>query len=304
MESGDISKTLDMMVSRFTKMEQKKKENDPKYIEWIEKISEKEYGLIPNLLVYFLDELTTQEDKEKIFKVFQKLMQLNSDTITEQLLNNTDFPKAVVQYIIKENKEKMSDSAFFLITKLFRESNFKSFINQDFMEAMFNGLNIVHEEEVLLGIVGILVDINSNYINTDDNLFIDEYKKNPNSRVLNELLLRLLNNENDREKTKKILLCLNKLMEVTDNKVFYESDLQSFIDILLNIIQSTSDPNLKMFLIDGLEKATRAEAYFSEKYKDEEIVELMADIEQSDEESKEIKEFAQKITQNVVRNEK
>ena len=77
----DINASLKLIVDTFRKFERKNKESDPKYIEWIEQISEPSYGLISSLLTLFLDELTDQITRENIFKVLKKLLFLHINLI-------------------------------------------------------------------------------------------------------------------------------------------------------------------------------------------------------------------------------
>lgn len=301
-QKNNFSANLNQIVLNITKMERKNKENDPKFQAWIEQICDpqSELNLVPNLLIFFLDEMTKQDEKEKILKLLVKLMMLQEESITEQLISNKNFPKVVVNYITLEDKTKMSDSAFYLLTKLFKEENFKEFINVKFIEALFDGLTVVHEEDLLIAIVSVLVEINSNYKDQDDNIFIQVHKTSSNSRVLDELLLRLLNNETSKERILKILLCLNKLMISEDSPIFYESDLESLIDIIINKLQSTYTENIKLFFMQMLAKVTSYEAYYHNKYKDDEIDELMNDFLERDDQSEEVKKFSQEVVDNIT----
>lgn len=301
-QKNNFSENLNQIVLNITKMERKNKENDPKFQAWIEQICDpqSELNLVPNLLTFFLDEMTKQDEKEKILKLLVKLMMLQEESITEQLLSNKNFPKVVVNYITLEDKSKMSDSAFYLLTKLFKEENFKEFINVKFIEALFDGLTVVHEEDLLIAIVSVLVEINSNYKDQDDNIFLQVHKTSSNSRVLDELLLRLLNNETNKERILKILLCLNKLMVTEDSPIFYESDLESLIDIIINKLQTTYTENIKLFFMQMLAKITSYEAYYHNKYKDEEIDELMNDFLEREDQSAEVKKFSQEVVDNIT----
>ena len=301
-QKNNFSENLNQIVLNITKMERKNKENDPKFQAWIEQICDpqSELNLVPNLLTFFLDEMTKQDEKEKILKLLVKLMMLQEESITEQLFSNKNFPKVVVNYITLEDKSKMSDSAFYLLTKLFKEENFKEFINVKFIEALFDGLTVVHEEDLLIAIVSVLVEINSNYKDQDDNIFLQVHKTSSNSRVLDELLLRLLNNETNKERILKILLCLNKLMITEDSPIFYESDLESLIDIIINKLQTTYTENIKLFFMQMLAKITSYEAYYHNKYKDEEIDELMNDFLEREDQSAEVKKFSQEVVDNIT----
>jgi len=90
-----------------------------------------------------------------------------------------------------------------------------------------------------------LIEINYEYANPEENIILKVHKENDNSRVLNELLLRVLNSEHDAGKKIKILKCLNDLMSSYTKSIFYESDLEIFIDILLSKLQMTDNNDLK-----------------------------------------------------------
>ena len=94
-QKNNFSENLNQIVLNITKMERKNKESDPKFQAWIEQICDpqSELNLVPNLLTFFLDEMTKQDEKEKILKLLVKLMMLQEESITEQLLSNKNFPK-------------------------------------------------------------------------------------------------------------------------------------------------------------------------------------------------------------------
>ena len=132
------------------------------------------------------------------------------------------------------------------------------------------------------------------------NLEIIIYKENDNSRVLNEILLKLLNNENDENKQIKILKCLEDLMSNYDKSIFYESDLESFIDILIPKLQSTENNALKENLLQCLEKVTEYNEYYGQMYKVEEITELMEDFESAENQSEEARKISKQIVANIT----
>lgn len=300
MEENDFAANFNKIIEKMAKYEKKNDESNPKYQNWIETITDPSFNLIPDLLDYFLDEMTPQESKEKMCKLLVKLMILQEETVTQQLLANKNFPTACVQYITNGDKSKMSDNPFYLLTKLFQEEKFAEFINENFIEALFDGLSVVHQEDILIGIVEVLIEINSNYKNDNENLFLKVHKTNSNSRLIDELLLRVLNNETNKNKILKILLCLNKLMNNENCPIFYESDLESLIDIIMNKLQSTSTEDVKLFFLQTLAKVTSYEAYYHTKYKDEELMELMTDFLDRDDQSKEVKQFAQEVSDNIT----
>jgi hypothetical protein len=288
------------MINTFIKAEKQGKEGTKKYLDWIKEISSPEFKLISNLLNYFLDDLTSTGMRENIFKILRKLYQLNTEVVAKQIRDNKDFAKAIIVHINEGDKSQKSDNCFYLLTQLFTTEAYKDEINKEFIKALFDGLGIVREEEILTAIVVILIDINYKYKSGDNNLFIEVHKENDNSRVLNEILLRVLNYENDENKQIKILKCLEDLMSNYDKSIFYESDLESFIDILIPKLQSTENNALKENLLQCLEKVTEYNEYYGQMYKVEEITELMEDFESAENQSEEARKISKQIVANIT----
>ena len=308
MDNKDLSKKseenfetkINKIIDTFTKAEKMGKENSKKYKDWIKDISNPNFRFISNLLNYFLDDLTSTNIRENIFKIMRKLYHLNRDVVGPQILANKDFAKSIVVHINSGDKSKISDNCFYIFTKLFNPKTYKSEIDEALITALFEGLNIVKEEDILNDIVAILIEINYEYINVDENLFLKVHKDNENSRVLNEILLRILNNEYDDAKKIKILKCLNDLMNNSKKSIFYESDMESSIDILLPKLQMTDNNELKKKLLECLDKITKYNEYYGHMYKVDEITELMEDFESAEDQPEEIRALSRQIVINIT----
>ena len=296
----DFEVKINKIIDTFTKAEKLGKENSKKYKDWIKEISNPNFHLISNLLNYFLDELTSTNMRENIFKIIRKLYHLNKNVVEPQINSNKDFGKAIVVHINTGDKSKISDNCFYLLTKLFNKKSFESVIDESFIVALFEGLSIVGEEDILNDIVVILIEINYTYNNPEENLFLKVHKENENARVLNEILLRVLNNEHDDNQKIKILKCLDDLMGNQEKSIFYESDLESFIDILLPKLQMTDNNDLKKKLLKCLDRVTKYNEYYGEMYKVDEITELMEDFETSEEQPEEIRSICKQIVTNIT----
>ncbi len=299
-EELDFEAKINKIIDTFTKAEKLGKENSKKYRDWINEISNPNFKLISNLLDYFLDDLTSTAMRENIFKIMRKLYHLNTKVVEPQLKSNKDFAKSIVVHINSGDKSKISDNCFYLLTKLFNPKVFKSEIDENFIVALFEGLSIVREEDILNDIVRILIEINYDYKTPEDNLFLKVHQVNDNSRVLNEILLRVLNNENDDDKKIVILKCLGDLMSVYKKSIFYESDLESFIDILLPKLQMTDNNQLKVKLLECLDRVTRYNEYYNQMYKVDEITELMEDFEAAEDQPEEIRTISRQIVINIT----
>jgi hypothetical protein len=299
-EEEDFEAKINKIIDTFTKAEKLGKENSKKYKDWIKEISNPNFNLISNLLNYFLDDLTSTGMRENIFKIMRKLYHLNPDVVGPQINSNKDFAKSIVVHINSGDKSKISDNCFYLLTKLFNPKAFKSEIDESFIVALFEGLSIVREEDILNDIVLILIEINYDYKTPEDNLFLKVHKENENSRVLNEILLRVLNNERDDSKKIIILKCLGDLMCMYKKSIFYESDLESFIDILLPKLQMTDNNQLKVKLLECLDRVTKYNEYYNQMYKVDEITELMEDFESADDQPEEIRNISRQIVINIT----
>ena len=85
MENKDSSKKaeenfeikIQKMIDTLTKPEKLGKENSKKFKDWIKEISNPNFQLLTNLLNYFLDDLTSTNMRENIFKIMRKLYHLN-----------------------------------------------------------------------------------------------------------------------------------------------------------------------------------------------------------------------------------
>ena len=296
----DFETKIQKIIDTFTKAEKLGKENSKKYKDWIKEISNPNFHLISNLLNYFLDELTSTNMRENIFKIMRKLYHLNKDVVGPQINSNKDFAKAIIVHINSGDKSKISDNCFYLLTKLFNHKAFKSQIDESFILALFEGLSIVREEDILNEIVVLLIEINYDYKTPEENIFIKVHKENENSRVLNEILLRVLNNEHEDEKKIKILKCLDDLMSSYEKSIFYESDLESFIDILLPKLQMTDNNELKKKLLECLDRVTKYDEYYGQMYKVDEITELMEDFESAEDQPEEVRNISRQIVINIT----
>ena len=296
----DLETKIQKLIDTFAKAEKLRKENSKKYKDWIKEISNPNFHLIDKLLNYFLDDLTSTNMRENIFKIMRKLYHLNKDVVAPQINSNKDFVKSIVVHINSGDKSKISDNCFYLLTKLFNHKTFKSQIDEPFILALFEGLSIVGEQDILNEIVVLLIEINSDYKNPEENLFLKVHKENDNSRILNEILLRMLNNEKDDERKIKILKCLDDLMSSYNKSIFYENDLEILIDILLSTLQMTDNNQLKKKLLECLERVTKYDGYYREMYKVDEITELMEDFESAEDQPDEIRNISKQIVINIT----
>ena len=89
-------------------------------------------------------------------------------------------------------------------------------------------------------------------------------------------------------------------MSVYKKSIFYESDLESFIDILLPKLQMTDNDQLKVKLLECLDRVTKYNEYYNQMYKVDEITELMEDFESAEDQPEEIRNISRQIVINIT----
>jgi hypothetical protein len=203
------------------------------------------------------------------------------DNVLPQMQENKNFPKAISEYIIKTDVKNISGDAFFLLSDIFSSSNFKDVTHEDFIKALFNGLGIITDEDNFNAIVKIITQINYEQtvlqkVKISDNIFIKVYMDHDNSRILIESLVRILNYEQkDKDVMYRILQCFLDIIEATNDSVMYSSDLESFINLSIDKLQSTYTDDLRFYILSVLEKLTKYDEYYKTRYKIDELIECM-----------------------------
>ena len=140
------------------------------------------------------------------------------------------------------------------------------------------------------------------YKETDDinsNIFLQEFNKNENSNMFTEITLRILNQEKDNDFIQKILYCIKNLMDIKEKDIFYSKDLEIFIDIAINILESTEIIEVRSGILDILNKLTTFEEFYNIKYKRKEIKDLLEDCVKNDMVTTEVQEKSQNVLNNI-----
>ena len=88
-------------------------------------------------------------------------------------------------------------------------------------------------------------------------------------------------------------------MDIKQKDIFYSKDLEAFIDIAINVLESTEIDELRCGILDILVKLTEFEEYYNIKYKDQEIKDLLDDCSKSDMVTPEVQEKSQKVLDNI-----
>lgn len=270
---------------------------------WSKTICNPKYKLIKNLVYLLEQNETTFHDKQIIFSIFNQLLIINQN-VGNQLKKFKYLPKILVEYLLqfKQDNKKIDLCAVSTLSYSFNIEEYKNLLSIELIEIIFDSLIKVKEENVIQNLIRIFIEINYIYKDIKDlksNLFLQVYNINEHSNLVPEIALRLLNQEKDNEFIIKILFCIKSLMDIKNKDVFYSKDLEAFIDIAINFLESTEINEIRCGIIDIIYNITRFDEFYNIKYKNSEIKDLLEDCINSDKVTQEIKEKSQKILENI-----
>ena len=270
---------------------------------WSKTICNPKYKLIKNLVYLLEQNETTFHDKQIIFSIFNQLLIINQN-VGNQLKKFKYLPKILVEYLLqfKQDNKKIDLCAVSTLSYSFNIEEYKNLLSIELIEIIFDSLIKVKEENVIQNLIRIFIEINYIYKDIKDlksNLFLQVYNRNEHSNLVPEIALRLLNQEKDNEFIIKILFCIKSLMDIKNKDVFYSKDLEAFIDIAINFLESTEINEIRCGIIDIIDNITRFDEFYNIKYKNSEIKDLLEDCINSDMVTQEIKEKSQKILENI-----
>ena len=274
-----IHEVLDDLKQKIESFGNLARVEDKNIIRWGKQITEERFKLIPNL-VRILNDTTSYDEKQNIILVMKYLLQLNSD-VKNQLIIEEDLPENLINFIITSNKEKkkLDLNAIFILAFVYLTYKYSKFVlNIDLIQALFDSLQLIDEEIVLERIIMILIDINSQYKANEENNFLKVYHEHESSILIDEIILRLYNKIEKKEKLYKILLCVIKIMDKEKKIVFYLSDLETFIDISILKLMTTYSDELRCFILEILDRITRSPEYFENMYKLNDLTKLTEEI--------------------------
>ena len=270
---------------------------------WSKTICNPKYKLIKNLVYLLEQNETTFHDKQIIFSIFNQLLIINQN-VGNQLKKFKYLPKILVEYLLqfKQDNKKIDLCAVSTLSYSFNIEEYKNLLSIELIEIIFDSLIKVKEENVIQNLIRIFIEINYIYKDIKDlksNLFLQVYNINEHSNLVPEIALRLLNQEKDNEFIIKILFCIKSLMDIKNKDVFYSKDLEAFIDIAINFLESTEINEIRCGIIDIIDNITRFDEFYNIKYKNSEIKDLLEDCINSDMVTQEIQEKSQKILENI-----
>lgn len=270
---------------------------------WAKTVCQPKYKLIKNLIYLLEQNDTSFQDKQIIFSIFHQLLLINPN-IYFQLKKFDCLPKILIDYLLEYKKENGKNDLFAVSTLSFsfQIEKYQNLINLDLIEILFDSLNQVKETNVIENLIKLFIEINYIYKSENDiksNIFLKVFNQHENSNLFSEIILRILNNQKDFDFIQKILYCIKCLMNIKEKDIFYSKDLEAFIDISINFLESTEIEELRTGILDILYILTKFDEFYNIKYKRKELQELLEDCSKNDMVSIEVQEKSQNILNNL-----
>ena len=266
---------------------------------WAKTVCQPKYKLIKNLIYLLEQNDTSFQDKQIIFSIFHQLLLINPN-ISIQLKKFDCLPKILIEYLFKYKKENGKNDLFAVSTLSFsfQIEKYQDLINLELIEILFDSLTQVKETNVIENLIKLFIEINYIYKSENDtksNIFLKVFNQHENSNLFSEIILRILNNQKDFDFIQKILYCIKCLMNIKEKDIFYSKDLEAFIDISINFLESTEIEELRTGILDILYILTKFDEFYNIKYKRKELQELLEDCSKNDMVSIEVQEKSQNI---------
>lgn len=293
----NINLYLDQINKKFLDMEERKTELDEENVKWVTEISSPLFQLIDKTINFLRDPVLNVNQIQEYYYILKKILQIYPQSVT-QFKKNGMLPSILVKYISSTPKENISLEAFDIFVKVYEQKIYSGLLQEEFINGLFNSFDVIKDEEVFNRIATVLVDICSLYDDIEANLFLTVYHYHDNSRIIDETVLRLLNNceKNDENKRVNLLFCISSIMDKEKNCVFYSSDLEVFIDVALNILSNSESFAERLFVLEALERITLYEEYYKDMYKIDLINETLEGMADSDE----VEEVIQEKVHNII----
>ena len=270
------------IISRLYLIEREQKESDSTIKKWADSLLLNEHlKLIKKLSKGAFDISFKAKQTAIYFYCINKiLLKIDPVLVVSQLLSLEDIQVKLITYLRDTQKEIICTDSIFIFESIISNGNgneCKKLITQDFIMSLFDLLDIIEDELNFKAAVQVLIEINFMFSSLNNNIFLKVNHVHPNARVFNEILFRLINEEDNQDKMIKMFLCLRNILDNVKDNILYSTDLESFIDIIIIKLQ-IAESELTPFIIDIIEKITIYPEYYRTMYKIDEILNLFADF--------------------------
>lgn len=136
-------------------------------------------------------------------------------------------------------------------------------------------------------------------------IILEVFKTHKNSSKLVDYLLFLLNQQNSQD-NKQIIFNICKLiadlLDLTKTSLFYKNDLDSFISICIQTLESTYTDELRFHFLNLLNKIFNYKDYFESKYKLDYLEEILEDYKRNEHVDETNKKLSIEILEKIEKN--
>ncbi|MCQ2820990.1 MAG: hypothetical protein MJ252_27340, partial [archaeon] len=299
LDADKRARDIEEIMYKLSFVEQEQKDGAQSVISWVEKIlNKKQLKLIHTLVEWIFDISKEAKEIRDYFHCIKLLLIINYDETLEKLRKEEDLSVRLIFYIRDTDSKDLCQDVFFILDAIIQSpEELKEYYTQEFIIRLFDILDLIEDDLNFRAVIKILVQINAFFKSTDMNLFMSTYRIHKNSRVLKEVIVRVLNDEKNRVKITQILDCLSNMMIVEKGNpyFFYANDLESFLDIMTVHLKFYYSEEMNIFALNVIEKLISFPDYFKDGYKVDEIREIVEDYIDKPDAGEAIKAEAQKI---------
>ena len=245
---------------------------------WIAELTEPQYQFMNNLIDVVAQPITRESKKKRIYLIFIMCLNLNP-AIIKELQQSEVLKSTITQYMIETTYEdEIDQNSYKVLTKIFKVEDFMMYIDTRLIKALYDSLNSIDDEEVFEKVIEIIIDINYSLSKTENEnkkLVLDVHKEHENAQLINEVLLRNLNNDPRKDQMNKIIKFINQALRIQKKIIFSEADFETFVDVCLKKLKEAYNDKKKIKFARIFSKISQFPEFFEYLYKVDEIADAL-----------------------------
>lgn len=270
----NMQEILDSVCYKIERYQNEDYANNEEFRRWIAEITEPQYQFMDNLIDVVAQPITRESKKKRIYLIFIICLEMNPNIF--KVLQQSDLLKSTItQYIIETTLEdEIDQNSYKVFIKIFKVEDFMMYIDSRLIKALYDSLNSIDDEEVFEKVIEIIIDINYALSKTESEnrkLVLDVHKEHENAQLINEVLLRNLNNDPRKDQMNKIIKFINQALKIQKKIIFSEADFETFVDVCLKKLNEAYNDKKKIKFARVFSKISQFPEFFEYLYKVDEI---------------------------------
>lgn len=193
--------------------------------------------------------------------------------------DNKAFPKAIAKYLSITETKNLEGDGILLLIEIFDSNKFKDVADKQFVNALFNSLEYLKDEKVVLAVVYILISISNQYTDPEENIVLQFCITHQYKRYFAECTLLLLN-KGSASYLDKILLFVSAALhyEKTRNEFIYDNDLKELTSIAIREFTNSDTVDLKVRYLDVLDGLIQTNFFKESMHRSDDICTIFEEI--------------------------